>query len=580
MVHRVVLLSLLVFSSSATLFSQQPPVAAEPGTEAKQTEKIETAAERLQRLGTLTDPGPDPDPKTVWNRMGARFTIEKFPKKGAVYDRRPGTVRPLGYINIEREIYQEDAENVWVWQPFYDEPAPVTPPVTEAGSKPTPPPAPASQYSYLDYTAEQFEFVKQLKAEFNEVVPAASGKTIRFRESSTGLPTGGSWRNSLDVADMNNDGHLDIIVPPQRGGYDSSRPFIFLGDSKGTWKMWENIEWPAPAVYGSVVAGDLNGDKNMDLVLGMHLTGIAAFLGDGKGGFTDASTGLPEDFPTRKASLVDYDLDGDLDIVALSEGPSMQVAGKLPLGLLRVYVNEGKAKSWRRLEVADEKRQLAGDSLAIGKFNRDKYPDFAASSIFFHGTDVIHLSEAKGRWSSFGRGWLPFYSYYNGVVAGRFTKSATDDIVYAFSRTWPTSADPKRIEPPPFNRLVGLELISFANGKKTRTPIMRSSSTRSVFAIGSADVDQDKNLDVAYFKPEKGEIVLLLGDGKGSFTQPMLEGVKLGMHTLYELKFSDVNADGRPDLVLMFEELSSSKDGSIRVFLNEGVAAEANKIVR
>jgi len=577
MMRRVVLSSLLVFASSLSSFSQQPPAVSAQATEVKQPEKIESATERLKRLGTLTDPGRDPDPKAIWTRMGARFTIEKFPKKGAVYDSRPGTVRPLGYINVEREIYQEDAENVWVWHPYYDDLPPVQPPVTEPGSKPAPPTAPSSQSAYLDYTAEQFEFVKQLKAEFSEVVPPVSGKTIRFRESSTGLPTGGSWRNSLDVADMNNDGHLDIIVPPQRGGYDSSRPFIFLGDSKGIWKMWENIDWPAPGVYGSVIAGDLNGDKNMDLVLGMHLSGIAAFLGDGKGGFTDSSTGLPEDFPTRRASLVDYDLDGDLDIVALSEGPSMQVEGKMPLGLFRMYVNEGKAKSWRRLEISDEKRQLAGDYIAIGKFNRDKYPDFAAASIFFHGTDVIHLSEGKGRWSSFGRGWLPFYSYYNGVVAGRFTKSLTDDVIYAFSRTWPTGADPKRIESPPFNRLVGLELISFANGKKTRTPITRSSSTRSVFAIGSTDVDGDKNLDVAYFKPEKGEIVMLLGDGKGRFSQAVAEGVKLGMHTMYDLKFADVNADGRPDLVLMFEELTNAKDGSVRVFLNEGVTAATRK---
>lgn len=582
MFYRVILLSFVVVASSTTGFTQdrrsQASAQERPAQEEKaapEEKKVETPAERLQRLGTLTDPGPNPDPTTVWIRLGKRYTIEKFPKKGAAFDRKPGTVRPLAYINLEREIYQEDDEFVWVWQPVFDDPVPKQTPTDQS-------PAVAlqeeiSKGKYREYTAEQFEFVKQLKAEFNEVVPPKSGKVLRFRESSKGLPNGGSWRNSLDVADMNGDGHVDLIVPPQRGGYASTTPFIFLGDSKGNWTLWEEVEWPSSAAYGSVAVGDLNGDKKLDLVLGMHLTGVAAFLGDGRGKFTEASEGLPTDFPTRRASLVDYDLDGDLDIAALSEGPTLRDGGSMTdAGLLRIYSNEGKASSWKRVDVPDDnRRQLAGDYLAIGKFNNDKYPDFAASSIIFHGTDIIHLSEGKGRWKSFGRGWFPFYSYYNGVVAGKFTKSSNDDIIYAFSRTWTSGADPKQIEPPPFRRLVGLELVSFANGKSTRTPIFRTSATRSIFAIGSADLDLDKNLDVAFFKPEEGRVRMLLGNGKGAFEEAAVEGVELGMHTTYEVRFADVNRDGRPDLLLMFEDMKNAKDGSIRVFLNEGTSVAA-----
>ena len=61
---------------------------------------------------------------------------------------------------------------------------------------------------------------------------------------------------------------------------------------------------------------DLNGDGNLDIYVGNSDTGNDLYLGDGKGGFTDATAGSGADDPRAATStaIFDADEDGDLDI--------------------------------------------------------------------------------------------------------------------------------------------------------------------------------------------------------------------------------------------------------------------------
>ncbi|HET7711668.1 MAG TPA: VCBS repeat-containing protein [Thermoanaerobaculia bacterium] len=523
--------------------------------------RAETAEQRRARLGTNDDPGPDPDPTKVWSRFGKLYKIEKYDRRWSRETDQPGIIRPFGAVYVSYELYQQNDKWVWVWVPEQTLDAP--------------PPTPEPQ---TRYTTHGITYLKKLQPEFAPLSVPEAKTSIQFVESSEGLPSSGSWRNSLTVADMNNDGNPDIVAPPPRGG-GGVLPAIFLGDGTGRWKIWSTVMWPYHIQYGGVDAADFDKDGNMDLAFAVHLSGLRVFLGDGKGNFRDSSKGLPiDDFPTRRVVATDLDKDGAVDLLAINEGPTMGTMTG-PSGKVRAYLNRKKGTEWQSVAAADANRVLAGDWLAVGKFNADPYPDFVGSSNYFHAHELIYLSKGPRKWEPVkGEGYVvPYLSYYWAVTTGRFSSKQTDDVIMSYSRHWPSDMDPKLIPKPPLDQANGLDRVTFAGGTPKRIPIVRTGSTRPILGVASGDFDGDKNLDLIYSAWDPRELVILLGDGKGGFTRAKTEGLKAENNTNYDLTVEDVNKDGRPDVLIMYESASESRfgaqDGSIRVFLNRGLVS-------
>lgn len=186
---------------------------------------------------------------------------------------------------------------------------------------------------------------------------------LPFEEHSTGLPNTGTWRGYPLLADFTNDGRADLVVSNrEEDGYNAwesakTGPWIrrieglprdmqygparaadvnsdgipdlllsahtdalrvYLNDGKMGW-----TRSPAVIEYGSllldIALGNLNGDKNPDLVGISHFEGgLQIFLGDGKGGFQrlpQARSLLPEKTFGTVIELADVDGDGIDDIV-------------------------------------------------------------------------------------------------------------------------------------------------------------------------------------------------------------------------------------------------------------------------
>lgn len=532
-----------------------------PGGEPKYI-RPETPEQRKERLGTPEDPGTNPDPAKVWGRFGKLYHILRYERKWANYqDVEPGTVRPFGFTNFTREIYQQNDRFVWVW----DE---IKPPAEPAADT-------VDEREVRAYGEAEMAYFQNARSEFSELTPPAANRTVTFVNSSEGLPQSGSWRNHLTVADMNGDGFADLVAPAERGG--TNVPSIYLGDGKGKWTYWKSVKWPYGVSYGGVDAGDFNGDGKMDLVFGVHLGGLRVMLGDGNGVFTDASAGTYRDFATRRVQVVDVNADGKPDIVAINEGAT--TAGAVAnYPKLMTFINDGTGKRWIPAPVSTPDTKLGGDFLTVGNFNGDKYPDLWASSIFFNGTELLWMSDGAARWKNEGATGkiVQFLSYYFAGTAGRFTKgSKLDDAIMTTVRVWPSDLNQKEVPLPSLSPLTSIERVSFdGKGNATRRGIMRWAGSRPVSGIVSGDFDGDGNLDVAFTRYDPRALEVLLGDGKGNFTRATVSGAQLLNNPNYDLRVADVNGDKRPDIIIMYEATGTTRfaerDGGIQVFLNQG----------
>ncbi len=180
-----------------------------------------------------------------------------------------------------------------------------------------------------DYFTDKYLIVN------NPDVPPPFTDQLRFVAADAGLPRGGRWQMSFDVADMNGDGLPDLVFGPQRTGPPT--PYIFLQQKDGSWKLWQDARWPTQGLkldYGTVRVADFDRDGNKDIAIACHFSRTYVLYGDGKGDFTRFVT-VPQsnqDMTSRALAVADFDGDGRPDIATFAE-MDLNMASARPLQL-------------------------------------------------------------------------------------------------------------------------------------------------------------------------------------------------------------------------------------------------------
>lgn len=332
-----------------------------------------------------------------------------------------------------------------------------------------------------------------------------------------------------------------------------------------------------PAGYGggdlprALAAGDLNGDGDLDLVVGS--SSVSVLYADGLGGF-----GVPRSFATEwtadALALGDLDLDGDLDVLASRLGATLQQM---------VLSNDGGELLESLLSDPGSRHS------SIGDFNGDGLPDFAANVALDHEIAVF-LGNGAGAFTR-TKGiftfdvWQMESADLNGdnrldlvTIAG--SGSAIEVVVHlgdGLGGLAPSVAFPAT--------LGGLALVDM-NGDGVRDLVYGQAVVRlgdgaggfgpvvathagGVSALQVDDYDGDGHLDVAVADDAAPVVTVLRGNGTGQ----LLAGVPVGPlgsggAGIYRLVSGDFDGSGTPDLAHL-----SRNTGRLTLLNNPGLGA-------
>lgn len=474
-----------------------------------------------------------PDGKWLTDEKGRQYFLQEVDKVEGWYhwlNPEKTAVRLAYGMSFEVESYDDDSIVVKVFKMPDLEALPAAPP-----RRP-------------ELTAEEKE---KIAASYRNETGTAD--RLAFAPFGKGLPSRGQWRNGFKIADMNGDGHPDIVHGPPRKG--TGQPIIFLGDGKGSWRRWTEVRFPPlPYDYGDVAVGDWNGDGRLDLAFAIHLKGFVALVADGPASFVEWGRGLDfripgkdgadaSGFSSRTLEAADWNGDGRLDLISLGEGPHMATGpGELPsqaYGCV-VFLNQGDG-GWVRKDELKEGARGFGEDLTVADFTNDGKLDIVLGTSVMGAKDIMRIGGDGGAWSKSDLPGVRPKGYVSAVDAGDWNGDGRLDLAVGYlareANLWRTGID---------------VYLAQAEGGWERKGVAVEESRDWLTALDSGDLDGDGKLDLAAATGD-GEVWIFLGKGDGAFLKDKSPEVPASIRGCRGYDIQVVNLDGDPGEELVAE---------------------------
>ena len=377
-----------------------------------------------------------------------------------------------------------------------------------------------------------------------------------------GRPGAYANQEALAVADLDGDGDLDLVTGnnSEVGGFLVS---LQLNDGTGRLTSVQLTHMPLLLTRTQAIAtGDVDGDGDLDLILG-NRTGVQGgpqnllYLNDGQAVFTDATAlRLPPDpYETRALALADVDGDNDLDLVTgnISE-VGYHWGTTSPQNQL--YLNDGLGffalATAGRLPLENDETSAAELVDLDGDGDLDLLFGNQRGLSVANGLNRLYLNDGVGVFSSAP---IPAnHDHTTGLAVGDFDGDGDPDAAFSNS-----------------DEQVELYLNDGRAGMANATPFrVPRDATWRLDLPTLADVDGDGDLDllIAGWAATDGEPPhLYLNDGFGFFAPS--NGITSTPVDTEAVAWSDVDGDGDLDLVL-------ANLGQDSLLLNNGTGSFAD----
>ena len=373
-------------------------------------------------------------------------------------------------------------------------------------------------------------------------------------EIDTGLPQSGQWRDGFDLADMNGDGHLDVLHgSPRKGPFV---PMIFLGDGHGRFARWREAHFPPlPYDYGDIKAGDVNGDGLMDIALSSHLRGLAVLISEGNGHYAPWGEGLvlrppgqfpdEETFASRAIALTDWNGDGALDLLALNEGPSRFVTAPLASDALAIYLNRGGV--WQRVHSA-QRLSGFGSDLAVGDVDGDGRKDALAGSMVTGVRRLLHRSGKDSPETVDDLPWLPARAITTAVALADLDPARGDELLAA---TLTVQAG------------IACSALDSAGAHKGGTLLWSAAERVAITSIATGDVDGDGDRDVMALRDDGALMTFTMNGGALQRDATVRFPERYTGCTGYDVQIADLDGDGRGEVLASYAGEGATMAGAI-----------------
>lgn len=352
--------------------------------------------------------------------------------------------------------------------------------------------------------------------------------------SNSNLPVADLTRLSMDAAsaDFDNDGDLDILIANEH------RPNIMLIND-GTGKFTNKSSEKIPQVNHDsedIGIADFDHDGDLDIVVVSEDDKINEFyLNNGDGSFTDAGDRIPVTGTSNAVLVVDINADGHADIVIGNNGQN------------RILINDGKARftdeTSSRLTTFNDITQ----SVAAGDVNNDGFIDLVFAN---EGKNRILINNGKGVFKDESATRMDYRSTLEEsreVDLGDIDGDGDLDIFFGNVAAFVENADKQ-------NRL----LINDGKGyfKDVTEAQLPEDQDRS-FGGTFFDIDKDGDLDIITGNVNGGQFGgstrfrVYLNNGKGKFTDGTSDVFpQSATGRGFDMEFADFNNDGKTDIYL------------------------------
>lgn len=428
-----------------------------------------------------------------------------------------------------------------------------------------------------------------------------------------GDPGNGDRGRGFVVDDWNRDGKPDVAVPlvyAPTFGEDLGGVKLFWGNGDGTLTPGALLE--TGSTFLAITSGDWNRDGKPDLAArrstsldtsGPVLTGPVVFLGDGAGGFSAGAplTGL--ECQGFWMGSWDVNRDGYPDLLASALNVDAVADTGDGARALTVYLGDGPGGLSRD---SDYLFGTTNAPPAVGDFDRDGQPDvmgyerpngpgtFAYMTLLrgnqppFPGPPTNLVTSTTPGWQGYSisvgdinRDGIADAVVTGAGIAGDILSVLTGhgDGTFTTASLFAMPDEPNRTAVGDLNH-DGIPDVAVATGVSDAVLVLLGNSlgvlsppTTIVSGLGYeytdialADLNRDGNLDIVAASAGASLILVLLGNGDGTFGAPAI--TVTGTHGPTGIAVGDTNRDGIPDIVMALG--SGTSPNSIGVLLGNG----------